>query len=182
MRRIWKWSYWPWILIVLAAAGWICLEFFNAGTCGGNEEAVKAFLEEKDGQQVVLLKTAVEGRIEAVLYERTQFGDRNIAVFQRRLFGLRLEYVGMNLFGENDGLHLAGRWQAGYAGGARCDIEIYGDNRGGEVGAYVMADAPEVCRENLEQDYILDIYILDGINDLPDLLQQFDPTGQPIEP
>ena len=37
-----------------------------------------------------------------------------------------------------------------------------------------MADAPEVRREDLESDYILDLYILDGIDHLPDELRQMD--------
>ena len=36
---------------------------------------------------------------------------------------------------------------------------------------YYMADAPEVRREDLESDYILDLHIVNGIDHLPDELQ-----------
>ena len=53
-------------------------------------------------------------------------------------------------------------------------MAVYGDNRNGRAAGYYMADAPEVRREDLESDYILDLYILDGIDHLPDELRQMD--------
>ena len=53
-------------------------------------------------------------------------------------------------------------------------MAVYGDNRNGRATGYYMADAPGVRREDLESDYILDLYILDGIDHLPDELRQMD--------
>ena len=87
----------------------------------------------------------------------------------------------MNGFSD-DGLCLAGSWQAGGFGGSKCEITVYGDNRDGEVDAYAVTDAGEtVARENLESDYILDIYLLDGAAEMPRTLAQYDDSGRELE-
>lgn len=91
-----------------------------------------------------------------------------VIFFERQLFGLRLRHVGMNSWKEGE-LYRSGSWSRG-----RCDMAVYGDNRNGRAAGYYMADAPEVRREDLESDYILDLYILDGIDHLPDELRQMD--------
>ena len=56
---------------------------------------------------------------------------------------------------------------------SRCAAAVYGDNRTGTVEGYASGDAPEVHRANLEADYILDLYTLDGIEALPQALQTY---------
>ena len=112
------------------------------------------YLENRYDRGVTVFKTAREGRVQAVLYQEHDFGDRYIMIFERQLFGLRLRQVGMNGWNEG-GLYRAGSWHAE----GQCDVEVYGDNRDGGTKSYSMADAPEVSRENVESDYILDIYI-----------------------
>ena len=153
---------------------------FAANTCGGSDEALERYLEESQEREVTILKTAQEGRVKAVLYEREDLGGC-VAVFQKRLFGLRWAYDGMNGFSD-DGLHLTGTWNEGGFGGPKCEIAVYGDNRDGAVVAYAVTDAGEtVAREGLEEDYILDIYILDGAAELPRTLVQYDESGAELE-
>ena len=168
------------MLFVGLWAGLTLQSAFAANTCGGSDEALEAYLEESQAREVTLLKTAQEGRVKAVLYEREDLGGC-IALFQKHLFGLRWSYDGMNGFSD-DGLHLTGSWNEGGFGGSKCEITVYGDNRGGEVNAYAVTDAGEtVAREDLESDYILDIYILDGATELPRTLVQYDDTGAELE-
>ena len=78
------------------------------------------------------------------------------------------------------GLALTGCWNAGgFLSGSKCDIQVYGDNRDASVDAYAVTDGG-VGREHLEADYILDIYVLDGIGALPKELEQSGP-GTPEE-
>jgi hypothetical protein len=60
-------------------------------------------------------------------------------------------------------------------------VEIYGDNRDGETAAYTLTDGVE--RSDLEADLILDIYILDGADALPDRsdLARYDAAGNTLE-
>ena len=168
------------MLFVGLWAGLTLQAAFGTGTCGGSDEALERYLEKSQDRAVTVLKPAQEGRVKAVLYEREDLGGC-IAVFQRRLFGLRWAYDGMNGFSD-DGLHLTGSWNEGGFGGSKCEITVYGDNRDGEVDAYAVTDAGEtVARENLESDYILDIYILDGATEMPRTLAQYDDSGRELE-
>ena len=169
---------WVWLLalvLVLLAGRYIRARYFGPMTCGVSEEAMLQYVEGRGsdaGREVQVLKVAREGRVQGMLYEEYRGGalvDRYLILFERQLFGLRLRQVGMNTFGP-EGLCLGGSWHAGPP--RRCAVEVYGDNRGGGVAGYSVADAPEVHREDLEADYILDIYILDGIDRLPRELQQ----------
>ena len=47
---------------------------FAANTCGGSQEDLAAYLLESQGQGATVLKTAREGRVQAVLYEREDLG------------------------------------------------------------------------------------------------------------
>lgn len=172
---------WPWVLaaalLVCASAWYIRAQYYGLMTCGTSEEDMTRYVEQmvrgKDiyDLKIAVRKTAREGRVQAIMYEEYRNSDPNyryryIIFFERQLFGLRLRHVGMNSWEEGK-LYRSGSW-----GGGQCDVEIYGDNRDGRVKSYTMANAPEVSREDLESDYILDIYILDGIDHLPRELQQ----------
>ena len=123
-----------------------------------------------------MLKTAREGRVQAVLYEREDLGLCT-AVFEQRLFGLRWAYDGMESAPET-GLGMTGSWQAGgFLRGTRCEAVVYGDNRTGAVDSYTVTDADGVGRSDLEADYILDVYVLDGAEQLPRILVQYGPDG-----
>lgn len=66
------------------------------------------------------------------------------------------------------GLGMTGSWQAGgFLRGTRCEAVVYGDNRTGAVDSYTVTDADGVGRSDLEADYILDVYVLDGAEQLP---------------
>jgi hypothetical protein len=69
-------------------------------------------------------------------------------------------------------LYLTGRWTEGGIRGSHCDILVCGDNRGGEVYSYTVPDAGNISCAYVPVQYILDIYILDGIEALPQELQQ----------
>ena len=137
---------------------------FAANTCGGSQEALETYLLESQGQGATVLKTAREGRVQAVLYEQ-------------RLFGLRWAYDGMESAPET-GLGITGSWQAGgFLRGTRCEAVVYGDNRSGDVDSYTVTDADGVGRSDLEADYILDVYVLAGAEQLPRTLVQYGPDG-----
>ena len=161
------------VLVILAV--WAVPAFGN-GTCSNSELAIEAFLEEWNRQEITVLRSAQEGRVRAVLYEN-EAGQLGVNIFERKLLGLRLKHDGMNLYHKGPGLHFTGSWTKGGLKGSRCDIVICGDNRGGEVGAYVMWDAPQVARESVQAGYVLDVYILDGIEALPKGLQMHAPGG-----
>ena len=98
---------------------------FAANTCGGSQEALETYLLESQGQGATVLKTAREGRVQAVLYEREDLGLCT-AVFEQRLFGLRWAYDGMESAPET-GLGITGSWQAGgFLRGTRCEAVVYG--------------------------------------------------------
>lgn len=166
------------MLLVGLWAGLTVRAAFGADTCGPADGDAADWLAQSRGQAVTVLKTAREGRVQAVLYEEDS-GTRSIAVFERRLLGLRWAYEGMNDLPDR-GLALTGRWNAGgFLSGSKCDIQVYGDNRDASVDAYAVTDSG-VGREHLEADYILDIYVLDGIGALPKELEQSGP-GTPEE-
>jgi len=164
-----------WVVAILSMRlGIETIQSFGVGTCGNSPEDVKAFLEEWNDQSITVVKTGQEGRIQAVLYENQQ-GKLGVNIFERRLFGLRLKHDGMNLYDEDGKLYLTGSWTEGGLKGSRCDIVVCGDNRGGEVLSYTVSDASDkarVTREYVNAGYILDIYILDGIDTLPKNLHQ----------
>ena len=135
------------------------------------------YAEDLFDREITVLKTAREGRAWAMLYEEASTQDRYLMTFESRLFGLRLRQMGMNTFSEAGRLYQSGSWQTGGTLlGSKCVVEIYGDNRGGQIESYVLADAPQAARENLEADYILDLYILDGVESLPKELTQIPST------
>ena len=146
---------------------------FADGTCGGSQEALETYLLESQGQGATVLR---EGRVQAVLYEREDLGLCT-AVFEQRLFGLRWAYDGMESAPET-GLGITGSWQAGgFLRGTRCEAVVYGDNRSGDVDSYTVTDADGVGRSDLEADYILDVYVLDGAEQLSRTLVQYGPDG-----
>lgn len=172
MRRPRKcWSILLTAAVALYAAWSIHTSCFGPNTCGPSEEAIAQYLEAKFSRDVDVLKVAQTGRVKAVLYQDGQYepsDGRYIMLFERRLFGMRWRQMGMNTFGR-EGLAYAGSWHSGYP--SRCEVAVYGDNRNGAVEGYLFADAPQVCRDSLESGYILDLYILDGIDCLPRDLQ-----------
>ena len=144
------------------------------GTCGDSEKELITFLEEFQMTKVnEILKVKEQGRVKAVIYDREDIG-LCVATFDRKLLGLRWKYDSMNTLREN-GVQSHGGWHRVGDNGSRCAITIFGDNRDGSVASYVMTDYTEIARDNLESDYIIDIYILDGIEKLPRALQQRTP-------
>lgn len=154
-----------WLLIFIAPVavlftGMYAAACFGPNTCGPSDSDMCQYLEDCFGREnVEVLKTAQKGRIKAVLYRNAQWGDPDkgfIMIFERRLFGLRWRQAGMNGFtsGE-DKLYSSYSWRQG-----NCVIEVFGDNRSGAVEGYSMPGIPKVQRDNLESDYILDIYLM----------------------
>ena len=64
----------------------------------------------------------------------------------------------------------------GFLRGTQCEAVVYGDNRSGAVDSYTVTDAGSAGRADLEADYILDLYILDGVESLPKELTQISST------
>lgn len=172
---------WPWILagvlLLIFCTGYIRSQYFGPMTCGVSEEDMTQYVEQMVREKgifdlkIAVRKTAREGRMQAILYEEYRDSDPDwqygyVIFFERELFGLRLRHVGMNVWEEGE-LHRSGSWNSS----GRCDAAVYGDNRNGRVTGYYMADAPEIRQEEVESDYILDLYILDGIDHLPRDLQ-----------
>lgn len=145
-------------------------------TCGDSDEELFAFLETFQMAKVnELIEVKEHDRVKAVIYDREDIGTC-IATFDRKLFGLRWKYTGMNLLHKN-GVLSHSEWHKGGLNGSQCVVVICGDNCDGRVGSYVMTDYNKVARDNLESDYIIDIYVLDGIEKLPKALQQRTPDG-----
>ena len=179
---------WPLIvaglLAVVLAGTYLRAQYFGPMTCPASEEGMVQYAENlfdraRYGREITVLKTAREGRAWAMLYEEGTTRDRYLMTFESRLFGLRLRQTGMNTFSEVGRLYRSGSWQRESrpgTPGSRCVMEVYGDNRGGQIESYVLADAPQAARENLEADYILDLYILDGVESLPKELTQIPST------
>ncbi len=129
---------------------------------GASEKALQDYLDQQNYTKVEILKVKQEGRIKAVIYEREDIGTC-IAVFERRLLGLRWFYTGMNTLKEV-GLQTTYDWQLrGSWKGTKCNLVVCGDNRSGIVASYQFGDREEVSRSDLEADWIIDIYNLDGI-------------------
>lgn len=172
-----------WLAVValfLVVAAVIRPAFDGIRTCGDSDEDLKTFLEQFQQREVELLKVAETGRVKAVFYDREDLGTC-MALFDRRLFGLRWYYDGMDTLADS-GLQMEGSWRERGILGSKCEIVICGDNRSGAIGSYVLQDEPSIAREELEADFILDIYILDGTGhrDLVRMrssLQQFAPDG-----
>lgn len=168
------------VIAILAAAlaalaVWAAPAFGN-GTCSNSAIAIESFLEEWNGQEITVLRSAREGRVRAVLYEN-EAGQLGVNIFERRLLGLRLKHDGMNLYDKGPGLYLSGEWTEGGLKGSRCEIVVCGDNHGAEVWSYTVADAEGVSDRYAHTGYVLDIYILDGITALPRDLRQYGPDG-----
>ncbi|WP_458406727.1 hypothetical protein [Anaerotignum sp.] len=147
---------------------------FGVRTCGNSEAEIHAFLERNENE-VEILKISEKDRIKAVIYEREDIGTC-YAVFEKKLFGLRLEHDGMNGL-VDEGLQVGGGWHSSGLKGSKCDVIVCGDNRDGRIDSYELYGVPEVARSGLEADYILDIYILDGIDHLPERLLQYTADG-----
>lgn len=175
----------PWLIfaavligafLFVAAFGTV-LNAVDPNTCGTSDEDMLAFLDETQGNEPVFIKSGKNGRISAIIYERQDIG-LCAAFFESRLFGLRLEYLGMNQLSE-DGIGQACSWNS--AGlGSKCFYAVCGDNRSGAVGSYSLDGHTDVARSGLEKDYILDIYILDGIKAFPTGFRCFAPDGSEI--
>lgn len=149
---------------------------YSFDTCGDSDEELFAFLETFQMSKVnELLKVKEHDRVKAVIYDREDIG-LCIATFDRKLFGLRWKYAGMNLLHKN-GVLSHSEWHKGGLNGSQCVVVICGDNRDGSIGSYVMTDCNKVARDNLESDFIIDIYILDGIDNIPRVVQQRTPDG-----
>lgn len=167
-------------LLLILLVGYHISDLFGPETCGTSNESLHIFLEEQIQDEVEVLKVKEDGRIKAAIYNRDDLGTC-IAMFERKLFGLRWEYTGMDMLVEN-GLQKEGSWHRVGMNDSKCEVVVCGDNRGGDIGAYVLRDAEEVARSGLEADYIIDIYILDGISELPDDFRQYAPDGSVFEP
>lgn len=152
----------------------IIMPAYRFDTCGNSEEEISAFLEERQQHNISLKKISKNDRIMAVIYDREDLGTC-VAVFEKKLFGLRYKYEGMDGIVEK-GLQSNGSWNEGYLK-SRCEIVVCGDNRDGLIDSYILEQVPDVARSSLETDYILDIYILDGIDFLPDRLMQYTANG-----
>lgn len=162
-------------LLLILLVGYHISDLFGPETCGTSNESLHIFLEEQIQDEVEVLKVKEDGRIKATIYNRDDLGTC-VAMFERKLFGLRWEYTGMDMLVEN-GLQNEGSWLRVSKNDSKCEVVICGDNRRGDVASYVLKGAEGVTRSNLEADYIIDIYILDGIKMLPDDLQQYRPDG-----
>ena len=152
----------------------IVMPAYRFDTCGNSEEDISAFLEERQQHNVSLKKISINDRIMAVIYDREDIGTC-VAVFEKKLFGFRYQYEGMDGIVKK-GLQANGSWNEGYLK-SKCEVVICGDNKDGAIDSYVMEQVPDVARSGLESDYILDIYILDGIDFLPDRLMQYTAKG-----
>ena len=162
------------VIGVILLGSIVIMPAYRSDTCGNSEEEISAFLEEKHQENVSLYKISKNDRIMAVIYDREDLGTC-VAVFEKKLFGLRYKYEGMDGIVDN-GLQANGSWNEGYLK-SKCDIVICGDNRNGTIESYVMDQVPDVARNDIEADYILDIYILDGIDFLPVRLMQYTGNG-----
>ena len=167
------------LMIVLALRLFLDGYAFGVKTCSNKETEIQTFLEEWNGQKIEILKISEKDRIKAVIYERKDLGIC-YSVFEKNLFGLRLEHNGMDIL-VDEGLQTSGHWQEKGVNDSKCDVIICGDNRDGKIASYMLADVPEAARENLEKDYILDIYILNGIEYLPGNLLQYTTEGTLFE-
>ena len=152
----------------------IIMPAYRFDTCGNSDEEITTFLKERHQENVSLYKISKKDRIMAVIYDRDDLGT-SVAVFEKKLFGLRYKYEGMDVLVER-GLQSNGSWNTGYLK-SKCEIVICGDNRDGLIESYIMEQVPNIARNDLETDYILDIYILDGIDFLPDRLTQYTRNG-----
>jgi len=166
--------------VLLLAAFAMCSSSFGQLTCTNSQADIESFLEEWNRQEITVLKSARSGRIKAVLYEN-EAGQLGVNVFERKLLGLRLKHDGMNLCDKESGLHISGSWTKSSLRGSKCDIVVFGDNRGGEVDSYILWDVKDITRGDLEADYILDVYVPDGIAALPKGLQQRDADGKILD-
>ena len=156
----------------------VLIPAFGPNTCGSSEEDLAEFILDYQQNNAAILKTAENGRIKAAIFQRDDIGTC-IAMFERKLFGLRWSYDGMDMLRDpEDGLGVNGAWSAD----DKCYVVVSGDNRGGLVATYRFPDEDGLARDNLEADYIIDIYVLDGIDHFPErtTFQQFTSDGTPV--
>jgi len=167
------------VLFVLFAAH--IIPDFGPDTIWNSDQSLQEYLERDryPDWDITILKTARKDYVMSVIYQRDD--QLCAAFFKETLFGLRWKYDGMTMLNpsEEAPLSMCGRWSR-TKDGSRCDVEIVGDNRKGLVGAYEVEGHETMSREELESDFILDIYIMDGIDELPlhDELIQYTPEGQ----
>ena len=172
-KKFLRLPWWEYVVIGILAA--LCVlpilaDAYGGMTCGASDEELLMYLKPLMAPEATgLLKVEQNGRIKAAIYEHKSLGLA-ITVFERRLFGLRWKQHGMDGLGD-PGLHNTGAWRSG----GNCHVIIYGDNRDGLVRGYTLSDCPEVARDGLESDFVLDIYILDfrGIDAYPMDLEQY---------
>ena len=169
------------LFVLFAGYCTIYVPAFSHDTLWNSGEALQEYLDHQHGhdRSVSILKTAEKDRIMGVIYQDEE--KLYVAFFTKLLFGTRWKYDGMDMVGEET-MMLSGKWHR-EKNGSTCDVEIVGDNRTGKVGSYTVKGYDEIARDDLETDFILDIYILDGIESIPtrNLLQQYTPDGQLIE-
>ena len=168
-------SWIPLLVFVIFMVGYHAAGLFGPETCGDSNESLHMFLQEQIQGDVELLKVKETDRVKAAIYDRDDLGTC-IAIFERKLFGLRWEYTGMDQLVEN-GLQCEVSWLRAGVNNSKCEVVICGDNRGGDIASYALKDAEGVARSGLEANYIIDIYILDGINVFPDDFWQYRPDG-----
>lgn len=154
---------------------------FAKDTCANIDEEIEAFIEASQGNEVTaIVKTAESDDTKVVIHEREDLG-MCVAFFEKKLSGKRLHYLGMNMLADS-GLHIS--WDV-RENGKEGHVVVYGDNRSGSVGAYVSEEFPWVARENLESDFIIDIYPLDPSEEtfpIDNLLYQYTPDGEQFHP
>ena len=150
-------------------------------TIKNTDEEIEAFIEAYQGAEVTaIVKTAESDDTKVVIHEREDLG-MCVAFFEKKLSGKRLHYLGMNMLADS-GLHIS--WDV-RENGKEGHVVVYGDNRSGSVGAYVSEEFPWVARENLESDFIIDIYPLDPSEEtfpIDNLLYQYTPDGEQFHP
>ena len=132
----------------------------TADTIKNTEEEIEAFIEASQGNEVTaIVKTAESENLKIVIHEREDLG-LCVAVFERKMFG-RLEYLGVDTL-EASNLTMARSLVREGRNGAEYTLAILGDNRSGGVGSYVIKSHPHVTRDNLESDFIIDFYTIEG--------------------
>lgn len=135
---------------------------FSQRTCASGEGEMQAYLEKASGQPVQIMEQAEEGRAKAVLFSTSE-GDYAVAVFEKRLLGLRYQQDVMETVGQD--LGLCSTWaEGGPFQKSRCKAVVFGDNRERGITGYTLKTAVrEIECEGLEgRDWVLDLYLLDG--------------------
>lgn len=130
-------------------------------TIKNTDEEIEAFIEASQGAEVTaIVKTGEKENLKIVLHEREDLG-LCVAAFERKFSGRRLAFLGVDILDEADLTMSSGPVREGRSG-AEYTLAILGDNRSGGVGSYVIRSHPHVARDNLESDYIIDFYTIEG--------------------